>query len=154
MEEAINIDLRNEVHDDDCEDAYELQNDGDGQHDHHIEEVAAEVTENAEDSGEGQKADDEETDEEKDDDSAANDDAPVANANNAMQSVPSNDKMAIKVPKESDNTAVIGLKVYTNKDVGCSVVGRLRIGCKVPNCTLCAPPVIVTIPASEKHDGD
>ncbi len=32
------------------------------------------------------------------------------------------------VPKESHNMVVVGLKVYTNKGVDCSVEGRLRMG--------------------------
>jgi len=58
------------------------------------------------------------------------------------------EKAKVEVPKESHNTVVIGLKVFTNKDIACSVEGRLRTGCKEPNCTLCAPPVIVTIPGA------
>lgn len=37
-------------------------------------------------------------------------------------------KGLVVVPKESHNVVVVGLKVYTNKDVDCSVEGRLRTG--------------------------
>ena len=68
---------------------------------------------------------------------------------------PDDDKGKVNVPKESHDTVVIGLKVYTNKDVGCSVGGRLRMGCKDPNCNLCEPPVMVNIPAAgEEVDGE
>ena len=56
-------------------------------------------------------------------------------------------KGKVNLPQESSDKAVIGLRVYTNKDVTCSVEGRLRTGCKDPNCKNCAPPTTVTIPA-------
>jgi len=42
-------------------------------------------------------------------------------------------KGKVEVPKENHGTVVIGLKVYTNRDVGCSVEGRLRMGYNDPD---------------------
>ncbi|KAF9529608.1 hypothetical protein CPB83DRAFT_259884 [Crepidotus variabilis] len=57
------------------------------------------------------------------------------------------DKGKVAVPHESSDEVVIGLRVYTNKDVACSVEGKLRTGCKNPGCKACEPPTVVTIPA-------
>jgi hypothetical protein len=56
-------------------------------------------------------------------------------------------KGKVSLPQESNDKVVIGLRVYTHKDVTCSVEGKLKTGCKDPNCKDCAPPITVTIPA-------
>jgi len=56
-------------------------------------------------------------------------------------------KAKVDIPHQSSDTVVVGLKIYTDKDVKCPVLGRLRTGCKDPNCSNCAPPTIVTVPA-------
>jgi hypothetical protein len=49
--------------------------------------------------------------------------------------------------KESNDKVVIGLRIYTNKDVTCAVEGRLKTGCKDPNCKDCTHPTTLTFPA-------
>jgi len=56
-------------------------------------------------------------------------------------------KGKVDIPHQSSDSVVVGLRIYTDKDVKCSVLGRLRTGCKDPNCSNCGPPTIVTIPA-------
>jgi len=168
---------------DDGDDAYEDVDDG-GPHDHtkpvkegkeaktaKVEKAEkpkqakkAEKAEQGQQAVEGKPVDggDEKDDDASSSDSLDSDDsddadsgAPGVGANIGAPSAPGDDTGKVKVPKESHDTVVIGLKVYTNKDVGCSVGGKLRIGCKDPNCTLCEPPTIVTIPAAgEKLDDE
>lgn len=177
LEAVIDLDQQNEnIDDDDADDAYE-DIDDEGQ-DHHPEPVEAgkggktekskqaEKTSKTEKAGHARQTEEEKPveGEDKEDESSnsgsgasddSDDGAQGAGPSAAALSSPSDDKGTVEVPKESPNTVVIGLKVYTNKDVGCTVEGRLRMGCKLPNCTLCAPPVVVTIPAAgEEKDGD
>ena len=54
----------------------------------------------------------------------------------------------VVLPQESNDKVVIGLRVYTNKDVKCAVEGRLKTGCKDPNCINCTHPTTLTYPAT------
>jgi len=173
LEEVIDLDLRRDVYDDDGDDAHEDVDDG-GPHDHTkpVKEgkeakpekpekpekpkqaKKAEKAEQGQQAVEGKPVDsgDEKDDDASSSDSVDSDDSDDADSGapgvGAALSAPGDDTGKVKVPKESHDTVVIGLKVYTNKDVGCSVGGKLRIGCKDPNCTLCEPPTIVAIPAA------
>lgn len=46
--------------------------------------------------------------------------------------VSADDKGKVTVPHENSDDVVIGLRVYTHRDVACSVRGRLRKGCEDP----------------------
>lgn len=171
LEEIIDHDLQPEVQSDDDDDAYEDVDDDDAMIDHPPDSkpVKAQAGKTEKGGKPGKPGKPEQTgvgksgrqaelekptdDEEKDEDaeSTPGSDDPDGGGQGGgpggnPPAVPDN-KGTIEVPKESHNTVIVGLKVYTHKDVGCSVEGRLRMGCKDPNCTLCAPPVIVTIPA-------
>ena len=70
-----------------------------------------------------------------------------ANYGDAVPAPVPEPKGKVDIPHQSSDTAVVGLRIYTDKDVKCSVLGRLRVGCKDPNCSSCPPPTTVTIPA-------
>jgi len=181
--EAIDLDLQSEVYDDDGDDAYEDVDEEPDHHPKPVKkgnEVKSEKPPKGNKGGkpkakkadrveQGQQSFDKRPDDgsnkDKGDNSSDSDSSSSSDSDDSGGGSPavgaspggpsaSDEKGKIDVPKESQNTVVIGLKVYTNKDVGCSVEGRLRMGCKDPNCTLCEPPYVVTIPAAGDEDAN
>jgi hypothetical protein len=187
LEEAIDLDLKSEIYDDDGDDSYEdvedevpdyhtnpVKKGKEGKAGNGVKTGKEGKSKQAEKAKNGEKVElgrksvnkrpDEDDKQKEDDDSSSSssssddsgdsDNVPQGiGANNAAPSAP-DEKGKVEVPKEGHNTVVIGLKVYTNKDVDCFVEGRLRVGCKDPSCTLCEPPVIVSIPAAEEGEAD
>jgi len=183
LEEAIDLDLQSEVYEDDGDDSYEDIDEEPDHHTKPVTKGKGGKAEKppkgdkeekpkakrADKVAQGQQSFEKRPDDggnNKDDDSSSSDSSdsddsdgpggggPGVGANLAGGPSASDDKGKVEVPKESPDTIVIGLKVYTNKDVGCSVEGKLRVGCKDPKCTLCEPPSIVTIPAAGDEEAN
>lgn len=58
---------------------------------------------------------------------------------------PAPDKGKVTLPQESSDKVVIGLRVYSNKDVTCSVEGRLRAGSDPTVPAVAAETTVVTV---------